>query len=128
MENKIILSSLNENDIDDIVLAFKSIGWNKPKSLYENYLQEKLNDIRSVIIAKTDGKFCGYVTMKWKSDYPAFNEKEIPEIVDLNVLPQHQNRGIGTRGIPSKFCSLIPFPAFYYPILIFYAAEVCSYL
>jgi hypothetical protein len=32
------------------------------------------------------------------------------------------------RGVPSKLCSLIPFPAFYYPILIFYAAEVCSYL
>jgi ribosomal protein S18 acetylase RimI-like enzyme len=97
MESKIILSPLNENDIDDIVLAFKAIGWNKPKSLYENYLQEQSSATRSVIIAKIDGKFCGYVTMKWKSDYPAFNKKEIPEIVDLNVLPQYQNRGIGTQ-------------------------------
>lgn len=52
MENKIILSSLNENDIDDIVLAFKSIGWNKPKSLYEDYLQEQFDGIRSIIIEK----------------------------------------------------------------------------
>lgn len=97
MLEKIILSPLNETDIDSIVAAFKSIGWNKPRSLYENYLQEQSNAIRSVIVAKIDSKFCGYVTMKWKSDYPAFNEKEIPEIVDLNVLPQHQNKGIGTQ-------------------------------
>lgn len=97
MLEKLILDSLSESDINNIVDAFKSIGWNKPRSLYENYLQEQSNATRSVIVAKTDDKFCGYVTMKWKSDYPAFNEKEIPEIVDLNVLPQYQNRGIGTQ-------------------------------
>ena len=97
MPEKLILDSLSESDINNIVDAFKLIGWNKPKSLYENYLQEQLDGIRSAIIAKTDGKFCGYVTIKWKSDYPAFNEKGIPEIVDLNVLPQYQNRGIGTQ-------------------------------
>jgi ribosomal protein S18 acetylase RimI-like enzyme len=97
MSEEIILSVLENNDIDSIVAEFKLIGWNKPRSLYENYLQEQSGATRSVIVAKTDGKFCGYVTMKWKSDYPAFNENDIPEIVDLNVLPQYQNRGIGTR-------------------------------
>ena len=97
MSKKLTLAPLDKNDIDSIVLAFESIGWDKPRSLYENYFQEQSNATRSVIVAKTDGKFCGYVTMKWKSDYAAFNENETPEIVDLNVLPQYQNRGVGTQ-------------------------------
>ena len=38
----------------------------------------------------------GYVTVKWRSDYPAFAECEIPEIQDFNVLPPFRRRGIGT--------------------------------
>ncbi len=39
----------------------------------------------------------GYVTIKWHSAYPHFEEFSIPEIVDLNVLPPFRNQGIGSR-------------------------------
>jgi len=94
--NKLTLSPLTQSDIDEITLAFKNIGWNKPKDIYETYLSEQLSDQRSVFIARQDGKFCGYVTVKWKSDYPQFTQKNIPEIVDLNVLPEFRKQGIGT--------------------------------
>lgn len=93
---KITFCPLQENDFDEIVSAFKMIGWNKPKDIYEVYFKEQSDNLRSVIVAKTNGKFCGYVTIKWKSDYDFFAQKNIPEISDLNVLPAYRKHGIGT--------------------------------
>jgi ribosomal-protein-serine acetyltransferase len=96
MQIKLGLCSLEENDFDEISSAFKMIGWNKPISIYENYFQEQSDGKRAVIIAKDNGKFCGYVTVKWKSDYNSFALHNIPEISDLNVLPDYRKQGIGT--------------------------------
>jgi len=96
MTPTINLSLLDQNDIEEIVQAFHNIGWNKPKSLYETYLIEQLHEKRTIFIAKIDGHFCGYVTIKWEADYPFFKENGIPEISDLNVLPSNRNQGIGT--------------------------------
>ncbi len=96
MTNKITLSSLEENDFDEIVSSFKIIGWNKPRSIYEAYFTEQSDNTRSAIVAKENGKFCGYVTIKWKSDYDSFSQQNIPEISDLNVLPIYRKHGIGT--------------------------------
>jgi len=94
--NQLALCSLEENDFDEIISAFKMIGWNKPRSTYETYFSEQSNNIRSTIVAKENGKFCGYVTIKWKSNYDSFAQQNIPEISDLNVLPTYRKHGIGT--------------------------------
>lgn len=93
---KLTLCPLEKNDFDDIASSFKKIGWEKPKAIYETYFQEQLDGARTVILAKCDSQFCGYVTIKWKSDYDAFVQHHIPEIADLNVLPIYQKHGIGT--------------------------------
>ena len=41
-------------------------------------------------------KFAGYLTVLWKSEYPPFEERNIPEIVDFNVLIKFRNRRVGT--------------------------------
>lgn len=96
MEN-LTLTPLNESDLDEIANAFKLIGWHKPKSIYVKYLQEQSDQVRSVVVAKMNNQFCGYVTLKWHSTYSNFIEKHIPEIVDLNVLPNYRNQGVGTQ-------------------------------
>ena len=35
------------------------------------------------------------MTLLWVSDYRPFADRQIPEISDLNVLPQHRRQGIG---------------------------------
>lgn len=94
---ELTLQAIKEDDLDEIVAAFNAIGWDKPRSLYENYLLQQSQGTRSVICARENGKFCGYVTIKWVSDCSNFNQNNIPEIVDLNVLPSFRNRGIGSR-------------------------------
>lgn len=102
---KKIVNNINHNfemlplqvkDIPEIVSSFKSIGWNKPGSLYESYLNEQDQNQRTVLVAKINGQFCGYVTIKWKSDYQYFIDSNISEISDLNVLPNYRKKGIGT--------------------------------
>lgn len=49
-----------------------------------------------VWVAYVQDEFAGYVTLKWRSSYPFFKEQNIPEIMDLNVLPSFKKMGIGS--------------------------------
>lgn len=91
------IRSLQQNDIPLLVSAFKEIGWNKPASLYEKYVEEQDKQQRGVWVAFKDGLFLGYVTLKWYSEYAPFKQQGIPEISDLNVLPQFRQQGIGSK-------------------------------
>ena len=42
---------LTEKSIPIIVCAFTQIGWNKPASIYQHYLQEQEGNQRSIWIA-----------------------------------------------------------------------------
>jgi ribosomal protein S18 acetylase RimI-like enzyme len=91
------IQPLREADLDEIAAAFRALGWNKPRSQYENYLREQAGGYRSVLVCRAGGKFAGYVTLVWDSRYPPFALGEYPEVVDLNVLPAFRNQGLGER-------------------------------
>ncbi len=90
------LRPLNENDIPTIVSEFAKHNWPKPAATFQNYLTEQTNNTRCVWVAFYQTHFAGYVTLKWDSPYPPFNKQGIPEIMDLNVLPPYQKKGIGS--------------------------------
>lgn len=80
-----------------IVNAFKNINWSKPNSLFENYLIEQQVGECIVWLAYVRSEFAGYITLKRHSLYSLFAEQNIPEIIDLNVLPQFRKLGIGSH-------------------------------
>tara|TARA_B100000989_G_C19527590_1_gene467760 strand:- start:1323 stop:1838 length:516 start_codon:yes stop_codon:yes gene_type:complete len=84
-------------DIKPIVAAFQQANWPKPIAIFETYYQEQINHARMVWVAYCDDVIAGYVTLKWQSLYKPFYEQSIPEIIDLNVLPDFRLQGIGTR-------------------------------
>ncbi|RUP38066.1 MAG: GNAT family N-acetyltransferase [Acinetobacter sp.] len=92
----VFIRSLTEEDIKAIVSSFHQIGWNKPASLFEGYLKEQEAGERIVWVAHIQDEFAGYVTLKWQSQHPAFKAENIPEIMDLNVLPHFRKMGIGS--------------------------------
>ena len=96
MKNNIYVQSLLNQDITNIVAAFSKIGWNKPASLFKEYLKEAEAGARLIWVAKVHEQFAGYVTLKWQSQYPSFKNQNIPEIMDLNVLPHARKMGIGS--------------------------------
>ena len=93
---KLIIRPLEQTDIPEIANSFQQLGLNKPASKYERYLEEQTQGIRIVFVAHVENRFAGYLTICWSSDYPPFREANIPEIIDLNVLPKFRRRHIGT--------------------------------
>jgi GNAT superfamily N-acetyltransferase len=96
MTHEIKIRLLIKADIIAISQAFNDIGWNKPPSLFEEYLKEQSAAERLIWVAHVNDKFAGYVTLKWQSQYSSFQAQNIPEIMDLNVLPAFRNMGLGS--------------------------------
>ena len=88
---------IKRDDPGLLAAAFADAGWNKPRALFERYLDEQQSGRRIGLVAEADGRLAGYVTLVRQSAYAHFRELGAPEIVDLNVLPVFQRRGIGTR-------------------------------
>lgn len=88
---------LNDEDPPIIAAAFDRIGWCKPEAKYRRYLDEQSAGRRTCFVAAVHGEFAGYVTVNWNPTYPGCVEQKIPEIQDLNVLPQFRRRGIASR-------------------------------
>ena len=89
------IKPLESDHILYIAAAFQKLGWRKPASQYEKYLEEQNAGTRNVLVAFLDDEFAGYLTVVWMTDYPGFCESGIPEIADFNVLPHLRRKGIG---------------------------------
>jgi GNAT superfamily N-acetyltransferase len=92
----ISIALLTQSDISEMAAAFASLGWNKPASQYQGYMEQQNSGKRLVLVARVEDIFCGYVTLLHQSHHGEFQALGIPEIADFNVLPEFRNRGIGT--------------------------------
>jgi GNAT superfamily N-acetyltransferase len=93
----IITKALELSDIPIIVDAFAKANWPKPSSTFETYFKEQQNGKRLIWLAYLNNQFTGYVTLKWHSQYEYFAKCNIPEIIDLNVLPTFRKQGIASK-------------------------------
>ena len=90
------IRAIHESDISMIVSEFERFQWPKPASTFETYCKEQNQQERLTWLAFYQGDFAGYVTLKWNSFYQPFELAKTPEIMDLNVLPPYQKKGIGS--------------------------------
>jgi ribosomal protein S18 acetylase RimI-like enzyme len=63
---------------------------------YEKYFRNQESGTHVIFVAEVDSVFAGYVTVVWHPGYDSFAGKGIPEISDLNVLPESRRRGIAS--------------------------------
>jgi GNAT superfamily N-acetyltransferase len=91
------IRKMKAEDIPEIVEAFEKIGWDKPPALFKKYLNDQRKSERFVWVAYNENQFAGYVTLCLHSSYLPFREKNVPEIMDLNVLPHYRKKGIGSQ-------------------------------
>lgn len=96
MSSSITLSPLREKDIPIIVDSFAKASWPKPSSTFEKYFKEQNQNERCVWLAYLEHHLAGYITLTWQSAYEPFQALNIPEIMDLNVLPSFRKQGIGS--------------------------------
>ena len=94
---EVSLRLLVERDAPLLSRAFAAIGWNKPVQQYVDYLGEQERGTRQCWVALLENDLAGYVTLNFDPVYPGIAGRGIPEIQDLNVLPQYRRRGIASR-------------------------------
>jgi GNAT superfamily N-acetyltransferase len=83
--------------VEEIPRAFAPVGWpGKDARLYKRYLAEQGDGTRVGLVASADAECLGYVTVAWDSGYLPFRDAGIPEISDLNVLPQFRRQHVGS--------------------------------
>lgn len=88
---------MKPSDIDEIVSAFNSLVWRgKDVEQYQRYQAEQVAGDRVILVAREGGEFAGYGTVVWTSNYAPFRDAGIPEVQDLNVLPQFRRHGVAT--------------------------------
>lgn len=96
-DSGLLVRSMVKKDIEGFVDGFASQNWHKPYGLFYGYYVQQQNNERLVIIAETNGDVAGYATLLPHANAGPFAGKDIPEIVDFNVLIKYQRRGIGSR-------------------------------
>jgi ribosomal protein S18 acetylase RimI-like enzyme len=95
------VGTLRPGDPEIIAAALRAVGWQRDAAQYRRYLDEQGAGTRAVFVARVDGDYAGYVTVRWEASYPQFREAGIPEIQDFNVLPPLRRRGIGSQLLDS---------------------------
>ncbi len=93
----VVIRQMTAGDVQEMLAALESGGFHKSAPLFDRYLCEQNAGDRIVLLAYVDGKFAGYLTVIWNSDYPHFRDAGIPEVNDFNVLPELRRRGVGSR-------------------------------
>lgn len=95
MPSSLIIRQLEPQDSACFEAAFAAIGWTKPAATFDRYLKEQREGRRVGLVAEVDSKPVAYVTLCW----PGHDDNalpDVPEIVDLNVLPEFRSQGIGS--------------------------------
>jgi GNAT superfamily N-acetyltransferase len=92
----VTIRTMLDDDAFVISGAFEALGWNKPVAQYVRYLDEQRQGRRACWVAHLDGYFAGYATLDWEPEYRALVGRGIPEIQDLNVLPEFRRRGVAS--------------------------------
>ena len=95
--DELTIRALGPADPPVLGAAFGGLGWPKTVAQYERYLREQSEGSREVRVAWLGDGFAGYVTVVWEPEYAPFREAAIPEVQDLNVLPQFRRRRIASR-------------------------------
>ncbi|HEY1096747.1 MAG TPA: GNAT family N-acetyltransferase [Alphaproteobacteria bacterium] len=91
-----ILKPLSADDFDELYTSFEKADWKKPDGQFERYLNECHAGERYVWVVHVDGKIAGYGCLLPKSTFKKFHEKSVPEISDLNILPDYRGKGLAT--------------------------------
>lgn len=89
--------SMMKSDIEKLFNGFAEQGWHKSYELFNEYYNQQEKNEKLVIVADICGDVCGYVTLLPYTKVGPFAYKDIPEIVDFNVLIKYQKIGIGNK-------------------------------
>lgn len=89
---------INLSDVANIIKHF-TFPWSTPEktnSIWNAYLHEHKEGIRTIAVIECNGKILGYGSLLRKSQYPLFASSNIPEVNAIWIDQNHRRKGLGT--------------------------------
>ncbi|MGB1288521.1 MAG: GNAT family N-acetyltransferase [Aggregatilineales bacterium] len=96
-DNAMKIRQATATDADWLQSSFdNNMGWTKPSGYFVQVCEKQSQADLVLLIATIDDVYAGHLKIIWQPNYPYFRENDIPEIQDLNVVPDFRRRGIAT--------------------------------
>jgi len=97
MDGKITFEKLEAKYILPLAEAFANYGGDKNEDKFRQHLESQNLEIISCLVVLVDSLIVGYVTIIWESSLKEFAPQKIPEISDLNILPEYRGKKIASK-------------------------------
>lgn len=78
-------------DISRLYALYEAIGQKD-----EGYFERCFEEGRTILISNFDGRAAGFGILNWHPKYALYKRLGMPEIQDLNVLPEKRQKGVAT--------------------------------
>lgn len=102
MLDKLTIKQADKSDLHDLLHIAQRMKDTIMLGYHEQCLDLQELGERDVFMAYYDGQLCGYVMLSYTPKYAYYRAHNMPEIQDLNVLPEFRQRGIGRAMI--EYC------------------------
>ena len=93
----ISVHTATEADLEGLYRIAEDMAQKHERHYFERCLAEQQEKKRDILIAGQNDRAVGYVQLIWVPLYSTFRRLDIPEIQDLNVIPEARGQGIGAR-------------------------------
>ena len=99
MTETIAIDQASHEDISTLWGMSSTLRQGKLQGYFERCLERQDKGELSLYIMRYDAEAVGYCLLNWQPKYGMFRTLNIPEIQDLNVLPDYRKRGFATQMI-----------------------------
>jgi GNAT superfamily N-acetyltransferase len=93
----ITVRKAEKNDIVGLYRIAEDMEARHEKDYFERCLLEQEEGKRVLLIAARAERLIGYAQLIWKPLYATYRRLDIPEIQDLNVIPEERGQGTGSK-------------------------------
>ena len=91
------ISQLEERFIPWATAGYEKMGWEVDEGYFESCLEEQQAGKQVVFVGHESTLYFGHLKLVWHSDYEHFRRNNIPEIKDLNVIPDMRRQGVASQ-------------------------------
>jgi GNAT superfamily N-acetyltransferase len=89
------IRAMESDDVSAIFHAIEHQDISKRLEYIARCWEENITGQRITLVAFYDGQFAGWLHLLSQSNYPYFQQKNIPEINNFDVVPAYRRKGIG---------------------------------
>ncbi len=89
------IRTATDADLEGLNRVAEDMGARNERHYFERCLAEQVEKKRVILVTEQGGRLVGYVQLIWVPIYSTFRRLDIPEIQDLNVIPDCRGQGLG---------------------------------